>query len=624
MTAPRVNGTANNCTATPALPPGILLNPVNCSIYGTPRSSSNLTEYRIKSADGKTTTIRIQIVSRLLQVSFAKSSYSYSVGETVDIRSILTSGIITECKITPALPQGLTFNKANCNISGTSSTKLDSTTYTITAYNGSISKANNLTLSILSILSMPAITTNSVSPMLIEKNTKMTNVTFTNSGSAITSCSVTPSLPTGLIINELTCEISGTPTSEVKLKTYTITAKNAAGEGTYLLDLRVFAYSGLSPDQVTLIINDNDPYSVAVGEYYRVKRNIPSANIIHLNFPVKTQMTRTEFASIKSTIDLNIKSSTQVIAIAWLAPSRVECNSITSAISLGFMKGPCDAGGVYPTCGIANRNPYYNSSSKLPFTDFGFRPSMLLAASNVSTAKAMIDKGVLSDLTNPTGTAHIMKTTDNTRSLRANMFPAANLGTTLNPKINVLKTLADSVSNTTNTLFYFQGLQSISNLSTNTFPPGAVADHLTSYGGMLTDSSQMSILNFITAGVTGSFGTVSEPCAISDKFPDPSIMISQYTSGLTLIESYWKSVAQTFQGLFIGDPLANPWKKIIPTLNGVCGSANNTVVSIQPAATAMCSAGASASLNFSVSTNKWTWSCNGTGGGTNSTCSATK
>jgi uncharacterized protein (TIGR03790 family) len=96
------------------------------------------------------------------------------------------------------------------------------------------------------------------------------------------------------------------------------------------------------------------------------------------------------------------------------------------------------------------------------------------------------------------------------------------------------------------------------------FPPGTIADHLTSFGGMLTDSSQMSVLDFIAGGVTGTFGTVSEPCAYAQKFPNPSIVISHYTQGETLIEAYWKSVSQTFQGEFVGEPLSNPWRQTIP------------------------------------------------------------
>lgn len=319
--------------------------------------------------------------------------------------------------------------------------------------------------------------------------------------------------------------------------------------------------SGLQVSQLALLINDNDPYSVAVGEYYRTHRHVPSSNIIHLSIPVTIQLTRAQFAPIKTQVDALLGNNIQAIAIAWTLPSRVECNSMTSAISRGFMSGPCDAAGTNPTCGWATANPYYKSTSKTPFTDHGFRPSMMLAAQSLTDAYAMIDRGIASDGKNPTGKAHLMKTSDSTRSLRANIFPSNKLGTVISPYVDIKLTTSQDITGTSDTLFYFQGLASVSNIATNNFPPGAVADHLTSYGGMLTDSYQMSCLEFIAAGATGTFGTVSEPCAYSQKFPDPSIMISHYTSGESLIEAYWKSIDQTFQGEFVGEPLANPWQK---------------------------------------------------------------
>jgi hypothetical protein len=77
---------------------------------------------------------------------------------------------------------------------------------------------------------------------------------------------------------------------------------------------------------------------------------------------------------------------------------------------------------------------------------------------------------------------------------------------------------------------------------------------------MLTNSGQMSALRWLEAGATGSYGTVSEPCNYTEKFPQASVLIPHYFSGETLIEAYWKSVAWPGQGIFVGEPLANPYK----------------------------------------------------------------
>ncbi|CAF3392297.1 unnamed protein product [Rotaria socialis] len=317
--------------------------------------------------------------------------------------------------------------------------------------------------------------------------------------------------------------------------------------------------SGIQARQLGLLINDNDPDSVVLGEYYRTRRNIPSENIVHLNISKVPEISRAAFQLLKTQVDLMLPETVQAVAIAWTIPSRVECNSITSALALGFMDAPC----IKNTCSWATSSPYYGSNSTHPFTDFKMRPAMMLAALSLEQAKQLVDRGIASDGTQPHGSAYIMNTTDATRSLRARIFPASNLGKYLSPYVDVQIKNADWISGTTDALFYFQGLQAVNHIGMNTYPPGAVADHLTSYGGMLTDSYQMSALHFIAGGATGTFGTVSEPCAYSQKFPDPSIMISRYTKGETLIEAYWKSVLQTFQGAFVGEPLANPWKQII-------------------------------------------------------------
>ena len=42
--------------------------------------------------------------------------------------------------------------------------------------------------------------------------------------------------------------------------------------------------SGIQTSEVAVLINDNDPQSVEVANYYQLVRNIPSQNMIHVNF----------------------------------------------------------------------------------------------------------------------------------------------------------------------------------------------------------------------------------------------------------------------------------------------------------------------------------------------------
>ena len=117
----------------------------------------------------------------------------------------------------------------------------------------------------------------------------------------------------------------------------------------------------------------------------------------------------------------------------------------------------------------------------------------------------------------------------------------------------------DALRDADDVMAYFSGLATVQGIGSNRYRPGAVADHLTSLGGKLLGSGQMSALRWLEAGATGSYGTVVEPCNFPAKFPDPALLLTYYLRGDTLIESYWRSVAMPGQGVFIGEPLARPW-----------------------------------------------------------------
>lgn len=183
---------------------------------------------------------------------------------------------------------------------------------------------------------------------------------------------------------------------------------------------------------------------------------------------------------------------------------------------------------------------------------------MAIAARSFDEAKRLIDRGIQSDATFPSGTAYLLSTTDEARNVRSKWYPmiAALFGNRL--RVRVLE--QDILVNKDDVLFYFTGEQNVEGLSTLHFVPGAIADHLTSAGGVLVNSGgQMSALRWLKAGATGSYGTVVEPCNFPQKFPHPLVVIAHYTAGETLIESYWKSVRMPGQGIFIGEPLARPF-----------------------------------------------------------------
>lgn len=89
--------------------------------------------------------------------------------------------------------------------------------------------------------------------------------------------------------------------------------------------------------------------------------------------------------------------------------------------------------------------------------------------------------------------------------------------------------------------------------------PGAIAENLTSLGGIMTPGAgQTKLSAFIKGGAAGSSGTVTEPYAIQAKFPHPMIQ-AHYAEGATLAEAFYLSVTGPYQLLIVGDPLCKPF-----------------------------------------------------------------
>jgi uncharacterized protein (TIGR03790 family) len=313
--------------------------------------------------------------------------------------------------------------------------------------------------------------------------------------------------------------------------------------------------SVLGPQYLAIVINDADPLSKSIGEYYIAKRGIPAGNVIHVSFkPGSKNMSPKTFRAIKGAVDKQTPASVQAYALSWTAPYRVGCMSITTAFAAGYDEEFCAMG-----CKPTRTSPYFNTNSTRPFTDFGWRPAMMLAGEDFESAKKLIDRGVAADGTHPDGTAYLLSTSNKERNERARFYPGIQMMQSDRLNIEILR--SDILKHRTDVMFYFTGLASVKGIDTNRYRPGAIADHLTSTGGQLTGSNQMSSLRWLSAGATGSYGTVVEPCAFVQKFPRPNVVIDRYLNGETLLEAYWKSVEWPGQGVFIGEPLAAPYWK---------------------------------------------------------------
>ncbi|MCS5692527.1 TIGR03790 family protein [Cyanobium sp. FGCU-6] len=311
----------------------------------------------------------------------------------------------------------------------------------------------------------------------------------------------------------------------------------------------------LDQRHLALVINQNDPLSQAIGRHYIRARQLPDSQVIRVSIPAdRTDISAKDFRTLRHSVLRQTPSHVQVYALAWAQPYRVGCQSITSAFAHGLDIAESCGG----RCGASVTNPYFaRGDIRRPWSQLGIRPTMMLAATSPWEARRLIDRGVAADGSRPPGTAYLLSTDDSARNVRAARF--LSIASTIGPTFRVRVLQGNTLRGAGDVMAYFTGLAFVEDLRSNRFRPGAVADHLTSLGGQLTDSSQMSVLRWLEAGATGSYGTVSEPCNMTGKFPDPGLVLAYYLRGDTLIEAYWRSVALPSQGVFVGEPLARPW-----------------------------------------------------------------
>ena len=315
----------------------------------------------------------------------------------------------------------------------------------------------------------------------------------------------------------------------------------------------------LTAAEIGLVINTADPYSVTVGRHYRQQRKLTADQVLEVELPLRPALTADEFEALRSRIEAHFGKRTQALALAWSQPYAVLCNSITGALALGLDSALCQQ-----SCARSRLSPVFNSASTAPWRDHGLRLSMLLAAPDVDSARALIDRGVAADasLGRRGGLpvqASFLTTDDAARNVRAVQYPAS--GNVGRLAVRVQVEPAASFEPRSRLLLLQTGQAVVDTRALQgRWVAGALADHLTSYGGQLEGGQgQTTALDWIAAGATASYGTVSEPCSHAQKFPHPQVLLLNYLQGSSAIEAYWKSVAWPQQGVFVGEPLAAPF-----------------------------------------------------------------
>jgi uncharacterized protein (TIGR03790 family) len=406
-----------------------------------------------------------------------------------------------------------------------------------------------------------------------------------------------------------------------------------------LLPLSVQAGGG--PENVLLLVNSNSENSKTIANHYVQLRKIPAQNVLYIDWRgsprgAKGEQFRNRIlmpalswiedkklsaqidylvysADFPYTIDLrsiftteplppNVVTVGSITGSTYLAPFVVSRNpGMLSANVNWYVPGPveqnlgfCQQLAAVPSRGF--RASYLWDKTSKRTTDQANGQRYLLSTmlgvtygrgNTVEEILSYLRRSAEADGTRPQGTIYFMQNDDVRSKVRDKCYPSVaaeimRAGVRAKVQKGVFPMGAPDVAG------LMAGTRGGDWSKTgSTILPGAICEHLTSYGGDLaTGRPQMPLSEFLRHGAAGASGTVREPGGVQHKFPLPSLQL-HYVRGSSLAEAFYQSITGPFQILIVGDPLCQPWARFPTiTVNGLkIGAELKGSVSITPAGT---------------------------------------
>ena len=337
------------------------------------------------------------------------------------------------------------------------------------------------------------------------------------------------------------------------------------------------AWAGGSGLNVVVVVNQNSTNSVQLGNDYCEQRGVPAQNLFRMTGwqGGAISWSKADFESdlrdplLAMLAASGLTNQVQYVLLSMDIPYRVEDgssgNSTTSALFYGFKTNePAPGPGLPDSCSLPDMSSNSFAFSELPFSmatpntaPTNSYLAFMLTDTNLTAAQAILDRALAGDASFPTQAVYLEKTSDSARNVRFFSFDNAVFDSRILGGPSLVRINSDSTSfNQIRGLL--TGLANLG-LGPNTFVPGGLGDSLTSYAGDLFENTgQSTLLSFLNAGSVASYGTVIEPCNYPQKFPDPLALFYQ-TRGFAAGEAYYLSVANPYQGLFVGEPLCAPF-----------------------------------------------------------------
>jgi uncharacterized protein (TIGR03790 family) len=371
-----------------------------------------------------------------------------------------------------------------------------------------------------------------------------------------------------------------------------------------LLTLAATSFAGGGPENVLLVVNALSEDSRTVANHYIDLKKIPPSNVVFVNSPLtKAMLNAAQYRKrILAPVDKAIEErglKNQIDYVVFSCDFPWQINFAPEYPLEKFPRGFRPLSGISSAMYLSefiranrkefmgiNSNFYCAPPSELIVFSRGFRSSyrwgvggrragqegisyMLSAVLGVTQGKGnsvseiiwYLERAAQADGTAPKGTIYFAKNSNVRSTTRDATFPTAIrflgiAGVRAEIFPGIFPTNKQDMAGVTCGFSVINPAQAKSR-----FLPGAICDNLTSLGGEFSPKNQQTVVSeYLRLGAAGACGTVVEPTALPQKFPNNSLHV-HYANGCSLAESFYQSVACPFQQLLVGDPLCQPWAK---------------------------------------------------------------